>query len=136
MRRTLHETDVAYRWSRQSWRESSPPVGIFKPVAPFGFLTNHGLILLCIADDPRARMRDIAASVDITERAAQRIVADLVEAGYVDRAREGRRNVYTVRRDLPIALPAQRDIDLGSLLGVLLPTASSARRRDQMTPDA
>jgi DNA-binding transcriptional ArsR family regulator len=105
-------------------------------VAPFGFLTNHGLILLCIADDPRARMRDIAASVDITERAAQRIVADLVEAGYVDRAREGRRNVYTVRRDLPIALPAQRDIDLGSLLGVLLPTASSARRRDQMTPDA
>jgi DNA-binding MarR family transcriptional regulator len=106
-----------------------------KRVAPFGFLTNHGLTLLCIADDPRARMRDIAATVDITERAAQRIVADLVEAGYVDRAREGRRNVYAVRTDLPIALPAQRDVDLGSLLGVLLPKASSRERRDHMTPD-
>jgi hypothetical protein len=104
-------------------------------VAPFGFLTNHGLTLLCIADDPRARMRDIAASVEITERAAQRIVADLVDAGYVARAREGRRNVYTVRTDLPITLPAQRDVELGSLLGVLLPTASSNERRDRMTPE-
>jgi predicted transcriptional regulator len=85
----------------------------------FSFLTNHGLALLCIADDPRARMRDIAATVDITERAAQRIVSDLIESGYVDRAREGRRNVYTVRRDLKVALPDQRDVDVGSLLGIL-----------------
>ncbi len=105
-------------------------------MAPFGFLTNHGLTLLCIADDPRARMRDIAANVEITERAAQRIVADLVQAGYVDRAREGRRNVYTVRTDLPVALPAQRDVDLGSLLNVLLPHASSVERRGRMTPDS
>jgi DNA-binding IclR family transcriptional regulator len=101
-------------------------------MAPFSFLTNHGAVLLCIADDPEVRMRDIAATVDITERAAQRIVADLISNGYVDRVRNGRRNSYTVRTDLPVALPAQRDIDLQSLLSVLLPTVSSPARRDGM----
>jgi DNA-binding MarR family transcriptional regulator len=99
---------------------------------PFGFLTNHGLALLCIADDPEIRMRDIAAEVQITERAAQRIVADLIESGYLDRERVGRRNRYTVRASLPISLPAQRDIDLHSLLNVLLPSGSSAERKDAM----
>lgn len=54
-------------------------------MAPCRFLTNHGLTLLCIVHDPGARMRDIAAEVQITERATQRIVADLIEAGYLDR---------------------------------------------------
>jgi hypothetical protein len=99
-------------------------------VPPFGFLTNHALTLLCIAGDPRIRIRDIATTVDITERAAQRIVADLIGAGYIDRAREGRRNVYTVRTDLPVVLPAKRDVDLGSLLRVLVPRSASEQRRD------
>ena len=98
-------------------------------VRPFGFLTNHGLALLCIAEDPEIRMRDIAANVQITERAAQRIVADLVDAGYLDRQRVGRRNRYTIQASLPISLPARRDIDLNSLLNVLLPTGSSAQRK-------
>ena len=89
---------------------------------PFSFLSNHGLALLCIAEDPRSRMRDIAGSLDITERAAQRIVTDLVAAGYVDRVREGRRNAYTVRTESKIALPVQRDVDIGSLLSVLAAT--------------
>ena len=101
-------------------------------MAQFSFLTNHGLVLLCIADDPRARMRDIASTVDITERAAQRIVADLVDTGYVSRTRDGRRNSYTVRTDLPVLLPADRDVDLNSLLGVLLPGTSSGERRDMI----
>jgi hypothetical protein len=101
-------------------------------VVPFSFLTNHCAVLLCIADDPTTRMRDIAATVDITERAAQRIVADLVVNGYVERARTGRRNSYTVRTDLPVALPSRRDVDLQSLLSVLLPQASSGERRDGM----
>lgn len=101
-------------------------------MASFGFLTNHGLTLLCIADDPRVRMRDIAANVQITERAAQRIVADLVDAGYVDRAREGRRNHYTVRASLPITLPAERDVELNSLLALLLSEGSSSERRNAM----
>jgi DNA-binding MarR family transcriptional regulator len=90
-------------------------------LAPFSFLTNHGLTLLCIAEDPKARMRDIAAKVDITERAAQKIVADLVDNGYIERTREGRRNSYALRTDLQIQTPAQRDVDLGSLLEVLAP---------------
>lgn len=96
----------------------------------FSFLTNHGLAMLCIAHDPRARIRDIAASIGITERAAQRIVADLIDAGYVDRTREGRRNVYTINRDLRLALPTQRDVDLNALLDVLVPTGTSSERRE------
>jgi Winged helix-turn-helix DNA-binding len=102
---------------------------ILARIPPFAFLTNHGLVLLCIAQDARARMRDIASTLDITERAAQRIVADLIEAGYIHRDREGRRNLYTVRTDLPVALPADRDVELGSLLKVLVPAAASSSRR-------
>jgi len=100
---------------------------------PFSFLTNHGLALLCVAEDPHSRMRDIADRVNITERAAQRIVADLVDAGYVDRKRVGRRNEYAVRLDLPVALPDDRDVDLNTLFGVLLPNSSSAERRDRIS---
>jgi DNA-binding MarR family transcriptional regulator len=85
----------------------------------FSFLTNHGKALLLIAGDPRMRMRDIASRLDITERATQRIVADLAEAGYVDRTREGRRNIYEVRADMPLGLPLQRDVDIGSLLAIV-----------------
>ena len=105
-------------------------------MAPFSFLTNHGLVLLSIAEDPQIRIRDIAATIDITERAAQRIVSDLIAAGYVDRARTGRRNEYTVRTDLSVALPRQRDIDLGSLLNVLLPAGASDERRAQVAGTA
>jgi hypothetical protein len=85
----------------------------------FAFLTNHGKTLLLIAHDRRIRMRDIASRLEITERATQRIVGDLAKAGYVDREREGRRNLYSVRTDAPLGLPMQRDIDIGSLLGIL-----------------
>jgi DNA-binding Lrp family transcriptional regulator len=86
----------------------------------FAFLTNHGKTLLLIAQDRRIRMRDIAHRLEITERATQRIVADLAKAGYIDREREGRRNRYSVRADVPLGLPIQRDVDIGSLLGVLV----------------
>lgn len=96
-------------------------------MAQFSFLTNHALALLCIAEDPRVRIRDIAAAVEITERAAQRIVAELIDAGYIERVRAGRRNVYTVRTDLPIKLASRRDISLDALLGVLVPAASPGK---------
>ena len=105
-------------------------------MAPISFLTNHGLALLSIAEDPRIRMRDIAATVDITERAAQRIVGDLIEAGYVNRTRNGLRNEYTVRTDLSVSLLKQRDVDLGSLLKVLLPAATSDERRAKVSAPA
>ena len=88
-------------------------------VRDFAFLTNHGNALLLIAHDPRIRIRDIAALLNITERATQRIVGDLARAGYVEREREGRRNRYSVRTDVPLGLPIQRDVDLESLLAVV-----------------
>lgn len=88
-------------------------------VPGFRFLTNHAKTLILIADDRRIRIRDIASQLDITERATQRIVADLVNAGYVDRRREGRRNVYTVKPHVPLGLPTQRDINVASLLAIL-----------------
>lgn len=105
---------------------------IIRVMRPFGFLTNHGLALLCIAHNPDIRMRGIAADVGITERAVQRIVADLIEAGYLDRERVGRRNRYTIQADLPVDLPASRDVDLNSLLNVLVPVTSSVKRRKAM----
>jgi DNA-binding MarR family transcriptional regulator len=86
----------------------------------FAFLTNHGKTLLLIAHDQRIRIRDIAGRLGITERATQRIVADLARAGYIEREREGRRNLYSVRTDIPLGLPIQRDIDIGSLLAILV----------------
>jgi predicted HTH transcriptional regulator len=94
-----------------------------RPAPEFSFLTTHAKTLLLIAHDPRIRMREIARLLDISERRAQRIVADLDKAGYIEREREGRRNLYTVSTHLPLGLPTQRDTDIGSLLAVL-PTAS------------
>jgi DNA-binding MarR family transcriptional regulator len=95
-------------------------MSIIESNAPaFAFLTNHGKALLLIARDPRIRIRDLAAGLNITERATQRIVADLDKAGYIDRKRDGRRNHYTVRTHLPLGLPTQRDIDVRSFLGIL-----------------
>ena len=85
----------------------------------FAFLTNHGKTLLVIAHDPQIRMRDIAALLEITERATQRIVAELVTAGYIDRERDGRRNLYSVNNHMPVELPTPRDTDIESLLAIL-----------------
>jgi hypothetical protein len=94
-------------------------------VPQFAFLTSHGKALLLIAHDRRIRIRDIADGLGITERATQRIVADLAKTGYIDRERDGRRTKYTVRTHLPLGLPIQRDIDIGALLAIL-PMASGS----------
>jgi DNA-binding MarR family transcriptional regulator len=83
------------------------------------FVTNHTQVLLCISENPEIRLRHIAIEVGITERAAQRIVADLVDAGYVTRHRTGRRNHYTVNRDLEMRHPAQFGYEIGPLLDLL-----------------
>lgn len=85
----------------------------------FRLLTNHGNTLLLIARDPRARLRDIAGALEITERQAQRIVGELVAGGYLTREREGRRNFYHVASHLPLRLPFHEHIDLGTLLAIL-----------------
>jgi len=96
---------------------------------PWTFVTNHTQVLLCIARDKDVRVRDIAAAVGITERAAQRIVADLVEAGYVVRARVGRRNHYTINRTAEMRHEAQLGHEIGGLLDLLeLDDLASASR--------
>jgi DNA-binding Lrp family transcriptional regulator len=92
------------------------------------FLTNHGQVLLCIAGDPDVRMREIAAAVGITERAAQRIVGDLVDEGYVTRRKVGRRNEYTVNPGTPLRHPLARDHAIGEVLAVLGDTRTEAAR--------
>jgi len=82
------------------------------------FLTNYGLVLLCIADDPGVRLRDIADRLGITERATHRIIGALVDSGYVTRERVGRRNSYEVRAELRVRA-LQRDVQLGDLLAVV-----------------
>ncbi len=88
-------------------------------VPEWTFLTNHAHVLLCLARDPGIRLRDVADGVGITERAAQRIVADLVEAGYLEREREGRRNRYRLNDELPMRHPLESDHAIGEVLGVL-----------------
>jgi DNA-binding MarR family transcriptional regulator len=93
------------------------------------FLTNHGQALLCIADDPSIRLRDIAAALEITERAAHRIVGELVEDGYVSRKREGRRNRYKVRSHLPLRASLVRDRKVADLLELFADSDGGATRR-------
>ena len=83
------------------------------------FLSNHTQVLLCLQRDPDARFRDIAETVGITERAAQRIVSDLIESGYVESERIGRRNHYRVNMDAAMRHPAQDGHDIGELLRLL-----------------
>jgi DNA-binding MarR family transcriptional regulator len=80
------------------------------------FLSHHAQVLLCIARNPDARLREIATAVEITERAVQGIVNDLVAEGYVDRTRVGRRNHYSVNPDVPLRHRLQHDLDAGTLL--------------------
>ena len=89
------------------------------------FLSNHTQVLLCLQRDPNARFRDIAHHVGITERAAQRIVADLIETGYVESERIGRRNHYRIHADAAMRHPAQEGHEIGELLKLLHPENNS-----------
>jgi predicted ArsR family transcriptional regulator len=84
------------------------------------FLTNHGAVLLCVAEEPRARVRDIAERTGITERATQRILGDLVEAGYLERAREGRRNCYEIHPEMPMRRPEFPNQSVGELIAAMV----------------
>jgi len=85
-------------------------------VTGWTFLTNHTHVLLCLSRDPSARMRDVAETVGITERAVQRIIAQLEEAGYLERIRNGRRNSYRVERNTALRHPIERHRKIGDLI--------------------
>jgi DNA-binding MarR family transcriptional regulator len=82
----------------------------------WSFLTNHALVLICLADDPVARMRDVAVRIGVTERAVQRIVHELAEGGYLTVTRSGRRNRYSVHRGRPLGQTLQAQCTAGQLI--------------------
>ena len=88
-------------------------------VTEWNFLTNHALALLCVARDPNVRLRDIAATLDISERRAFGIVTDLTSAGYLVKARDGRRNRYEIEHHLPLPDAPVRERTIGELLDLL-----------------
>lgn len=100
----------------------------------WAFLTNHARALLCIARDPGVRLRDIAATLGITERSAFGIVTDLTEAGYVVKQKHGRRNRYEIQAHLPLPEPASRERSIGELLTVLTAGAAQTGTRAGPSP--
>jgi len=98
----------------------------------WSFLTKHGRVLLCIAQDPGMRLRDIAASVGITERSAYGIVSDLAAAGYAVKQKDGRRNRYQIQAHLRLPEPASQQPAIGEV-PALLAGASAGRAGRQPT---
>jgi hypothetical protein len=99
-------------------------------MAKWSFLTNHARALVCIANDPGVRLREIAATLDITERSAFGIVTELVGAGYVVKEKEGRRNRYCIQGHLPLRDSVARERTIGEVLDVLV-KASTPGDADQ-----
>ena len=95
----------------------------------WSFLTNHARVLLCIAHDPGVRLRDIATALGITERSAYSIVTDLAEAGYVMKEKDGRRNRYQIREDLPLRGSISEERTIGEVLDILVDANALTRRR-------
>jgi DNA-binding IclR family transcriptional regulator len=93
----------------------------------WSFLTNHARVLLCIAEEPTLRLREIGERVGVTERAVYRIVDELVDAGYVSRQRVGRRNRYIVHDERPLPDRVSRARPIGELLALLTSESGQAR---------
>lgn len=98
----------------------TPAESAAKTGAAWTFLTNHAHVLICVARDPAARIRDLAQRVGITERAVQRIISELEDGGYLVREREGRRNVYRIDPDVALRHPIERHRKVGALLSLVL----------------
>ncbi|MCX5662406.1 MAG: winged helix-turn-helix domain-containing protein [Planctomycetota bacterium] len=90
------------------------------PAAGWTFLSNHAHVLICLARKPDDRLRDVAAAVGITERAVQKIVADLEAAGVITRVKEGRRNHYEIHAERPLRHPVEAHCRVGALLKLAL----------------
>jgi len=98
-------------------------------VAEWSFLTNHARALLFIAQNSEARLRDLAAALDVTERTAFGVVADLTDAGYVVKEKDGRRNRYHIQEHLPLRDSIGRERTIGEVLDLLLEVRPRRRGR-------
>ncbi|MEU9107788.1 winged helix-turn-helix domain-containing protein [Streptomyces xanthophaeus] len=99
------------------------------PSAPWTFLTSRARVLLTLARDPGARLRDVAATCVLTERTVQSIVADLEQEGYLTRVREGRRNHYRITPGATFRHPAEAGRDIASLLDLFAGNPPAARTK-------
>src|SRR5512139_1926944 len=97
------------------------------PTRNWTFLSNHAHVLVCLAMDPGARLRDVAQSVGITERAVQKIVSDLEAAGVLERERSGRRNSYRLNLEAPLRHALESHQTVGVLLSLVLDRSGLAR---------
>jgi DNA-binding transcriptional ArsR family regulator len=97
----------------------------------WSFLTNHARALLCIAHDPGVRVRDLAAMVGVTERSAHAIVTDLVDAGYVVKDKDGRRNRYRIQEHLPLRDPITQERTIGEVLDLLVGVNTHRNSRNE-----
>jgi hypothetical protein len=105
-------------------------------VTSWSFLTNHARVLLCIAHDPGMRLRDLAASLGITERSAHGIVTDLATAGYVLKQKDGRRNRYQIQAHLPLPEPTSQEPAIGEVLALLAGASAGRQRTRGNLPEA
>lgn len=87
--------------------------------AKWTFFTNHAHVLFCISEDPDITLREVSMRVGITERATQRIVAELEEGGYLTHERRGRRNHYEVLVDAPLRHSIESHVSIGDIMDVL-----------------
>lgn len=114
------KSEVPDKPSKPPREAAEPPEATTAPVLPaWTFLSNHAHVLLLLAREPEIRLRDVAVRVGITERAVQRIVADLEEGRYLERERNGRRNRYRVHRERPLRHPIEAHRDIGTLLSLI-----------------
>ena len=105
-------------------------------MASWSFLTNHARVLLCIARDPGTRLRDIAATLGITERSAHGIINDLADAGYVVKQKDGRRNRYQVQAHLPLPEGGDGDLAIGEVLALLAGPQAAIHRTARASDSA
>jgi hypothetical protein len=103
-------------------------------MAKWTFITNHGFVLGYIARNPRSTARVIAQAVGITERTAHKIIAELVEAGYISRKRVGRQNQYRINPDLPLRHPSHEGVMVGDLLKILARKKAEAAKEQIKLP--
>jgi len=102
--------------------------------ATWTFLSNHARVLIAVAREPTLRVRDISSQTGVTERTAQTILADLEDAGFVDKRREGRRNTYRVHPDLAFRHPLESGHDVGELLGLFVQERGTTGAHEPPSP--
>jgi hypothetical protein len=92
----------------------------------WSFLTNHAKALVCIARDPAVRLREIAVTLDITERSAHTIISELIDVGYVVKEKHGRRNRYEIQEQSPLRDSTGRQQTIGEILEILIKASPPA----------